>query len=59
MPKHATPAKFERARQTLRSNALLPKKMSAAVENGKDTAMSGTVEQTGKAAAENECFSAA
>jgi hypothetical protein len=33
--------------------------MSAAVENGKDAAMSGTVEQTGKAAAENECFSAA
>jgi hypothetical protein len=33
--------------------------MSADVENGKDAAMSGTVEQTGKAAAENECFSAA
>ena len=33
--------------------------MSAAVENGKDAAMSETVEQTGKAAAENECFSAA
>jgi hypothetical protein len=33
--------------------------MSAAFENGKDVAMSGTVEQTGKAAAENERFSAA
>jgi hypothetical protein len=37
----------------------LPKTKSEAVENGKDTVMSGTVEQTGKAAAENECFSAA
>jgi hypothetical protein len=33
--------------------------MSAAVENGKDAAMSGTVEQRSKAAAENERFSAA
>jgi hypothetical protein len=33
--------------------------MSAAVENGNDLAMNGTVEQTGKAAAENERFSAA
>jgi hypothetical protein len=33
--------------------------MSAAVENGKNAAVSGTVEQTGKAAAENERFSAA
>jgi hypothetical protein len=37
----------------------LPKKISAAVENGEDTAMSATVEQTGKAAAENKRFSAA
>jgi hypothetical protein len=37
----------------------LPKTKSAAVENGKDAAMSETVEQTGKAAAENVCFSAA
>jgi hypothetical protein len=33
--------------------------MSAVVENGKDAAMSRTVGQTSKAAAENERFSAA
>ena len=33
--------------------------MSAAVENGKDATMSGTVGQTSKAVAENERFSAA
>jgi hypothetical protein len=33
--------------------------MSAAVENGKDSAMSCRVGQTNKAAAENERFSAA
>jgi len=37
----------------------LPKTLSATVEKGNDVAMSGTVEQTGKAAAENECFYAA
>ena len=59
MPANVTHAKFERAPQALRSNARLPKKMSEAVDNSKDAAMSGMVEQTGKAAAENECFSAA
>jgi hypothetical protein len=33
--------------------------MTAEDENGKDAAMSGTVGKTSKAAAENECFSAA